>query len=811
MDLSRLGIMPSVSPPTSPTAAQNHARPARPPSMKRHSSASSAKSRQDLTSPGSNDGFLLQHKPRKAGNRHARVVLPRNHSSGRNLARLAQQTQRAEFDARKHTHRRSHEGDTEIRLPGSLDESRPPPPQPPPMRRNMTAFNLPRSHSHVKLKKNMSHGQLARAHSGRNLAALSPGSQKMPQSPGSSSKGKAKRPKSADMTQEKDLHQQEVELLEQQQAQKEKPKRVGFAVGDTDMSSEGEDESPEMEGSGFEEGEWTEDSNSASPYSTKQNTANNSRRASVVQDKPPDKPDKPVFSEQTWQSKHREHIKRAVESAKRAQEEAERARRENEAEEEAESEHNEHLDETDEPVTTSEEPSPGTTPAARMHDHRPEPSKHTFQLSPRIDRKSVDSQFSAPESDASSDTRKASIASTITPTKPKAVSPLAAAKPQPDPNRRLLNQRTQQPAPALVSNISTLDDVHSNRGSPAQSIRSSKLEIGTSAGSDETQEELVSRFLPSQSHPSLGISSGVNTAYNTPKQGGFHILDDASTIPDQQRERSTAPTSPGSTMSGSSGAATPAAHRSRIDMKMALEKHQAKIESEAERQPLVPVHVYDRRNESLKSWLNLNSVNQDRKLDRSTAHTRAMGPELFQGRFKAVNQELKVVQKYQDPIRDALHRLKNCKGSAMARRNVTQPAAQRPPGPHQAAALRLSRSAVTLPQRQSSKVSTSASPPTGQSGSPAKNTLSNTVNAAASHENRANSGSAVAVGSGGAVGRGPPKRAVSFKETNDTREVESRNEPRHLEHGRGEHDRVGGIDDVVQKLWELPALRQTQA
>ena len=40
-----------------------------------------------------------------------------------------------------------------------------------------------------------------------------------------------------------------------------------------------------MDGHGMEEGDWTEESTSASPYSTRQNTANNSRRESVVQDR----------------------------------------------------------------------------------------------------------------------------------------------------------------------------------------------------------------------------------------------------------------------------------------------------------------------------------------------------------------------------------------------------------------------------------------------------------------------------------------------------------------------------------------------
>ena len=88
---------------------------------------------------------------------------------------------------------------------------------------------------------------------------------------------------------EKDLHEQEVELARQQQQEKsEAPKKVGFAVGSSG-DDDVDDDAPAMEGSGLQEDEWTEESASASPYSTRQNTANNSRRTSVVvMDKPPD-------------------------------------------------------------------------------------------------------------------------------------------------------------------------------------------------------------------------------------------------------------------------------------------------------------------------------------------------------------------------------------------------------------------------------------------------------------------------------------------------------------------------------------------
>ena len=157
--------------PASPKAS---AGPARPGLLKRHSSHSASvqgkQAARDTVSPGSQPETqqALRHTARN--NKHARIILPRNHSSGRNLPKMARQQAVVAQDSaqRQHGRNRSHENDTEIRLPGSLDESSPAQQQMqreqqrPAMRRNMTSVHLSRNASHTKLKKNLSHGQLQR-------------------------------------------------------------------------------------------------------------------------------------------------------------------------------------------------------------------------------------------------------------------------------------------------------------------------------------------------------------------------------------------------------------------------------------------------------------------------------------------------------------------------------------------------------------------------------------------------------------------------------------------------------------------------
>lgn len=648
-------IPPMQSSPRNATASGT----ARPAAMKRHSSQSSHASKTNVLSPGS----AGEHQPLRhpvAGKRHAKMVLPRNHNSARNLAKMGKQAQQNHVRAatvdeeagRKHNRQRSHEGDTEIRLPGSLDESKPAPP----MRRNMTASNLPRTSSHTKLKKNLSHGQLTRLQSGKNLKGLNDGSMRAPPSPGL--KPKNRRVRSEDV--ERDLHEQEVELYRQQQETKDAAagkKRVGFAVGSAGTESgdgDGED-IPALEGSGLQEDEWTEESASASPYSTRQNTANNSRRASMIADKPPDKDrHAPGHSNVTF------HV---PESRQGQRDEA--ATREQKRETEADgSPAPSQEDGSDEEDEAEDEPaSPRSQPSLKQPVEQPlEQSKQPIQPPPAPKR-----------------------------------SPLHAAKDYyANPaTRKLLDQNYKLPAPALVSNVSAMDDTHSLRGSPAPSLRSSRSTVGEQ---NADEDELVSRFIPSSSHPSTG--SGGNTTISTPKQGSFHTPEQDSMLHQAGAKFQVGGLiSPGSTISGSSGAATPAHGRSRIELRMLHDKALADREALAERQPLVPHHIYDRRNETLKSYLNLASLaSGDAGL--------TLGPEIFQGRFKAVNTELKVVQKFRDPIGESVARLKQCKGTKLGKRE----------SPQKQAALKMSKSAVSLPARpagvrEASKLSTSASPP----------------------------------------------------------------------------------------------------
>ncbi|KAK4580110.1 hypothetical protein LTR86_000313 [Recurvomyces mirabilis] len=678
---------------------------ARPPIMKRHSSQSSHGAiPRGVTSPGSaSEHHPLRHTVGGAKGRHAKIVLPRNHSSGRNLAKMGRQAaaaqqqqaamqfaqQQQQEDGRKHHHarQRSHEGDTEIRLPGSLDEDRPV------MRRNMTASELPRNQSRTKLKKNLSHGQLTRLSSGKNLAAMGSGKNLA----GMGLKGgKRTRPQSEEIQlhKERDLHEQEVELLRQQEARKASrenggPKRVGFAVGSVggDTSAE-DDETTKMEGTEQHEDEWTEESASASPYSTRQNTANNSRRTSVAQDKPPDRA-----------AARLQHpaVNFSIPEARSLKEvQVQEPRKESQAE----------ADGT--PAASDASDESATSPKSML-------PAQIIQASP-----SPEKEPSPPPPPSPPPIEKQAVAPVL-----HIRSPLHGAKEHPNPTAKRLTS-AQLPAPALLSSISALDDGHSGHGSPAPSLRSARSALGNDGAADQDPDELVSRFVPSSSHPTTGSGSNTNPM-NTPRTGSLqgHTPEDESSMP-RVRTRATTfhagPVSPGSTRSGSSGATTPAIGRSRIELKMMQDKALADREAAAEKQPLVPHHIYDRRNETLKSYLNLATLNahdgRNNSLPGST-NAYSMGPEIFQGRFKAVNTELKVVQKFRDPIADSLERLRKCRIAKTSTRLGT--AAKTNLAAAAAAAgteLKMSKSAVSLPARprqghEPSKLSTSASPPSG--------------------------------------------------------------------------------------------------
>lgn len=696
-----------------------HVRPAL---MKRQSSQSSQSSTKHVTSPssvGNNEPHPLRHHV-KSGRR---VVLPRNHSSARNLAKLNRQAQFQAQDERKHSRQRSHEGDTEIRLPGSLDES-----SRPPIKRNLTASQLPRNSSHVKLKKNLSHGQLTRLGSGRNLAALNTAANahphRAPPSPGL--KGKSKRPKSAEITGvEKSALERESERYRQMQEDKQRKaasKRVGFAVGSENSD---EEEVPQMEGSGLQEDEWTEESASASPLCTRQNTANNSRRTSMNIGRAAEKMT-PAHLLAAKVSEGMEKQKIALKQPAIIEPNS-----------------------TSDSDSDSDPPSPrsmarvkahagpGQVTQSSTHQGASQPSPvaittsapeeavqpargHTLDApSPQIQRPELSQELGqertpSPQSSAQATIQDSStLRSPLHKIKDHVVNEAeSTAKEYTNPATKRVMSRNNEPSGPAVSNVSVsiMDNKHSNQDSSTASLQSHP----GGGAADVEQDELVSRFVPSTSHPSIG--SGANTALNTPKTSGFHTPEEGHGFPQHNRSRhgfQVGPVSPESTVSGSSGATTPAIGRSRTELRLMQEKALADLESRADQKPFLPGHVYDRRNESLKSFMSTTTLVDGRGAPTSGL---SMGPQIFQGRFRAVNTELRVVQKYRDPIGEAIGRLKSCKGSRLNQRSTTQAKASQ--------GLTTSKSAVSLPSQRLASLSKSASPP---KSSPLKRQMQSTV------------------------------------------------------------------------------------
>jgi hypothetical protein len=708
----------------------------------------------DTVSPGSQPETqqALRHTARN--NKHARIILPRNHSSGRNLPKMARQQAVVAQDSaqRQHGRNRSHENDTEIRLPGSLDESSPAQlqvqreQQRPAMRRNMTSVHLSRNASHTKLKKNLSHGQLQRLNSKGNLAAMGQSSVRAPPSPGL--KGKNKRPKSADTGKwalEKDLHEQEVELALRIAENKARgSKKVGFAVGSSGDSTGGEEAIEDMEDAGMEEGEWTEESTSASPYSTRQNTANNSRRTSSAQERVTEKALMAAATAKIAnQAPHLIKVEAAEPGPRAAVQEEQTATKVSGEEEEEE--------EDDEDTATEEDDEHDETPNLRNQSMGPKTDQHLSLPATQPRQEPPQQQIQPPQQQHISPPQQQTQQTQPT-QQPQKVSqaprsPLHGAKEHPNPTIPLLrNISSTHPSPAMTSNVNAMDSSHSTNASPAASTISAR---STLAG-DGDQDELVSRFIPSTSHP----GSNPVTTQNTPKSAQFHTPpagDSIRTSDNRHHSHSTqnGPVSPGnSTKSGSSGTATPSIGRSRIELKMLQEKAMAEIHSVVDRNPFIPAHVYDRRNESLKSYLNLAALNNSTTPipAATTTNTLAnssnlsLGPEIFQGRFKAVHTELRVVQKFRDPLAESVARLRACKGSKLSMRTSPQKL--------HAAALRTSKSAVSLP-------ASAAAAGKGKAGGGAGGLHSRAVSGAAAE--KALSGSPVKGGPvGGAAGAQQP-------------------------------------------------------
>lgn len=677
--------------------------------------------------------------------------LPQNvHGSGRNLVKLAQQAQNHQATAEERERKRhsgqkdkSRESDTEIRLPGSLDEHH---------IRFTGGTQLPRNTSHTKLKKNLSHGQLTRLGLER----------KGPPSPGL--KGRSKRPRSADMVSqvvEKDLHQQEVEIAQQQaDSKKDVPKKVGFAVGSYGDVSEAED-LPQMEGSGLPGGEdeWTDQSASASPFSTRQNTANNSRRASMI-----------VAGEKGEErGKSGLGLVEGVEGVE-GRDQAPNdgvAMTRDEVEEDGSSADSEETDDDEEEEDNENNALSPTTslPQLKPTNQQPDPQKQNPQAPTPSSRRSL-------------------------------LQPNATKEHTNPTTRRLLTRPTATAAaPALVSNVSALDDARSNGrgGSPApSSLTSSRSNLGADNTADSG--ELVSRFMPSASHPETSASVP-GTSVSTPKAGSLYApeegeggkepvgaTDFASASPetsDLSRSVSltTTPTTPPPGKSSS---------RFRNEERMRNEKALAERE-DSTFQPMVPAHHFDRRNETLKSWTNLERLGGDGRggldpvsgLPRERYAGGPLGQGLFEGRFKAVNAELKAVQRFRDPLGESMGRLRGCGGVELGRlRNSKAAALQKPGGG--GGKLSGSKSAISLPkQHQQSKLSTSTSV------SPPKPALVSAKSA--SQIKRLSSGAA-----GG-------KGKVTFSGVGA--EVE-RGEEGDAGKGKGGASGTGTADEVARRFWE---------
>ncbi|KAM3419011.1 hypothetical protein BST61_g4966 [Cercospora zeina] len=712
----------------------------------------------------------------------------------------------------------------------------------------MTAYQLPRtqSQSQVKLKKNLSHGQLSRlggGHGGssRNLSGLGAHATRTPMSP--ALKARSKRPKSVEITpgEYRALQERKGSGQERKGSNQERKgstherkgsgsklsasKKVGFAVGSDESGDYDDDDEVgvrqlDMEGSGLQEDEWTEESASASPYSTRQNTANNSRRTSMnlggkernaTAATPSD-----LLAAKVSEGMQRKRAK--MEKTKR------------DASESEDSSGNEGTSPMTmarmrtAPVQTSDNERQPPQPAPRISfqqpaesTSRPEQQKANQKEQQHQQQQQVHaashtsvhdyaeqkpaSPEKAPKRDPSRESRREP--ELVTPQAPQhsfappiyqqqtargvvqlethATAPsLPRGKEQTTPVRKeyanpaakRVTSQQQRPSPAVVTNVSALDNNHSSTTSPAPSLRSSMSNLAGDSMTDAEREdaELVSRFMPSASHPSTG--SGANTALNTPKQGsGFHTPEEHHSISRDRGAFQVGPTSPGSTVSGSSGHTTPAQGmgRSRTELRLLQEKALADLETRAEglggTKPVLPGHVYDRRNESLKSFMS--------GAEQHVGSGLSMGPQIFQGRFRAVNTELRVVQKFRDPVGEAITRLRGCKGSRL----------NRPPsfsGPNRSSTgLSISKSAANLSSAQrTAGLSKSATPPKGDSAL-----------------KRGGHNQVLIGGTGGGSERHSSRRGVSFAGgPPKTREIPSRDE---APNGMSNAD----IARVAQELW----------
>ena len=213
----------------------------RPSFARRHSSKTSEVS-QSL-SEGSSSHRTGAYKPQRhvVGATHGRLGA-RNTSIGKNLNKL---TKAAAQDAQQtpRTHTRSKSGESS--LPGSPRPSHP-------VKRNSSAFVIPRTSSHTALKKNHSSGHLPRHGSSKNMNKTGRTPNKRSHS-GRSDQSQQSPPASPDAP---DVQQ---------------PPTVRFDLGDDEPQAPGEEE-------------WTEDSASQSPHTSRSQSATHTRSNSMQVD-----------------------------------------------------------------------------------------------------------------------------------------------------------------------------------------------------------------------------------------------------------------------------------------------------------------------------------------------------------------------------------------------------------------------------------------------------------------------------------------------------------------------------------------------
>ncbi|KAI4856243.1 hypothetical protein E4T45_02301, partial [Aureobasidium sp. EXF-8846] len=227
----------------------------RPPLGHRHSSNSShvSQSPSDSTTKG-------HHKPHKS-QRH--VVSHHNRMGSRNPSfhRTLSKVKIAQHDHRQHDDDDPPPTPKQKQQASVASQSTLVPPSPirPNMKRNNTSVHLPRNHSHAALKKNLSSGQLSRVTAGKTTVHARTAAQHS-------------RP---------DIRRAHTGPVKRSKSPAPKPARQSFDVGDDDDDDDDDDDVEEMEGV---EDQWTEESASASPSTTRDNTQANTRQNSVVLD-----------------------------------------------------------------------------------------------------------------------------------------------------------------------------------------------------------------------------------------------------------------------------------------------------------------------------------------------------------------------------------------------------------------------------------------------------------------------------------------------------------------------------------------------